>query len=42
MRYIPLDPKGQEECEEIGMNCKWEYEMVQLLWKTVWPFLQTA
>ena len=31
IHHLTLKDEGYEE---IGMHCKWQYEMVQLLWKT--------
>ena len=36
--------KCSQEWGEIGMlvHSRWEYKIVQTLWKTIWPFLKTV
>ena len=29
-----------EDVEKTLLHCRWEYKLVQLLWKTVWMFLK--
>lgn len=41
--FHPTDKKKRgRECGHVGplLRCRWECEMVQLLWETVWWFLQ--